>query len=588
MLVNKSCVKKLLPILILFSIVIGGCKKSETQKAIEGAVKPVITGITPSVVTTGTVVSVTGSNFGTSGDGLSVFFNGKQATIQSVTPTKMEVVVPETTSGNLSLQAGSETVSGPPFTFINQGQISSVLPGSGSPGTLVRINGNSFGSFGPVAVTFNGKAAEVKSATATAITVVVPDTTSGNVVVTSGNFAVQGPVFNIYGPAKITSISPDTAISGMVATLTGVNFGNTTSGVSVSFNNKTAIVQSVSPTEIKVIIPPTTTGKVNLTVNGQVTEGPIFFYGSQFNRPYTGGNIQLSSQADVDAFAAQNKGGNLQITGNLSIDGTDITSVAGLSNITSISGILTVSGTQISDPYFLNNITAVGGLTLRGLPISSVVMDKLTTSTGLVMLAACPNLRSASFKMLSTTTGGNVLLGSLTVTGCQQLANLDLKQLSSTTYRITVTGTALADLNAFSSLKSAGALTISGNSNMLSLHGLENLTQLTMYAFGSSINAFSSTINGLTITGNAKLSSLNGMQNLSVVPIASITYNASLNDLCPAKSWLNNLANLPDYSYKTQSLSGIFTTTPKPALILTDNGSYTTRADALAALALCR
>jgi len=214
-------------------------------------------------------------------------------------------------------------------------------------------------------------------------------------------------------------------------------------------------------------------------------------------------------------------------------------------------------------------------------------MDKLTASTGSVRVSGCPNLRSASYKSLSSITGTEYL-GSLFIGACEHLADLDLKQLSSTTYRITVSNTLLTDLNAFSALKNAGALTISGNPNMLSLRGLENLTQLTMPAMGRGISSFAPTINGLIITQNSKLSSPNGIRNLSVVPIASITYNTSLTDLCPAKSWLNYLATLPDYSSKRQNLSGFIVTTPLPALTLTANGSYTTQADALAALALCR
>src|SRR5205085_2283680 len=76
--------------------------------------------------------------------------------------------------------------------------ISSLNPTFGPAGTAVTITGSNFGATqGTSTVTVNGTIATVNSWSATSIAVIVPTTTSGNVVVTVGGAASNGVAFSV-------------------------------------------------------------------------------------------------------------------------------------------------------------------------------------------------------------------------------------------------------------------------------------------------------------------------------------------------------------------------------------------------------
>ncbi|MVN21605.1 IPT/TIG domain-containing protein [Mucilaginibacter arboris] len=470
--------------------------------------------------------------------------------------------------------------------------ISSISPSSGSVGTVVTISGTNFGT--SATVLFNGVASTVQSITATEIKVVAPVATSGNVTVTVGSQSITGqalttitgPVFT-YAIPTVTGILPATGSSGAVVTISGTNFGTSTLWVKVLFNGVGATVQSVTSTEIKVVAPVATSGNVTVTVGSQSITGPAFTYISPLTSPYVNGDVRLTTQAEVDAFVALNKGKQLQINGGLSISGNDITSVAGLSNITSVSGTLFISACPLlSDVSFLNNITSAGSVSFQNLVVTAITMDKLTGTTGNILLSSCKNLNNASFKSLTSITG-NSILGGLRISSCGQLSNVDFSSLSLATSTLLISGTALSDLSGFSALQTAGSLTISGNPALTNFHGLEQLTTLTLPAIYQLLGGTS--INGINITGNAKLTSLAGLQNLTSVPIASITGNANLNDFCPLKALISILSTSPAYSYRSPTtITDVYRTVYVPALTLTSNGNYAATPDALAAVALCK
>ena len=160
--------------------------------------------------------------------------------------------------------------------------VSGINPASGPVNTSVTISGSNFGTdISKVAVSFNGTSAAVQTVTATAITALVPAAAiSGNVTVTVNGQAATGPVFTVTVPApSITAISPTTGPQNTPVTITGTNFGTDISKVTVSFNGLAATVQSVANTQIVALVPPkANTGKVQVTVNAQVIDGPIFTY----------------------------------------------------------------------------------------------------------------------------------------------------------------------------------------------------------------------------------------------------------------------------------------------------------------------
>jgi hypothetical protein len=86
--------------------------------------------------------------------------------------------------------------------------ISSINPTSGQTGTTVTITGSNFvADTSKNAVYFNGVRAPVISATATQIVVYAPNSTTGNVIVTSNGLTCTGPVFTYVVVPVINSVS---------------------------------------------------------------------------------------------------------------------------------------------------------------------------------------------------------------------------------------------------------------------------------------------------------------------------------------------------------------------------------------------
>ncbi len=437
------------------------------------------------------------------------------------------------------------------------------------------------------------------------------------------NTATAVPQYS--GQITITELSPATVSEGTVVTISGTNFGTYATLLTVLFNGKIAPIQSITPTEIKVKVSPTTSGTVAiLTSNGQTFTGPAFTYVSSdlFIAPYASGDVTLTTQADVDAFVAVNKGKQLHITGNLnigliSIPKSDITSVAGLSNITAVSGTITFYNTKITEAPFLNTITTAGNISIQFCGFTTLSFNNLQTFTGNLILNNLSNLASVSLKGLTTvndislmgcplltdvsflnsiisansisfeylgantivmdnltriTTGGlsvfiynnlnhisfkslTAVTGRLYISFCQQLSNVNFSSLTSISNKLTLAGTNLTDLSGFSALQTLGSITLSGNAALINLHGLEHLTTLSSPAIDPTnvSSAPVSRFGGIYIGSNVKLTSLSGLQNITTVPIVYISGNTILNDFCPLKVPINVLNTSPAYSYRIQN-----------------------------------
>ncbi len=79
--------------------------------------------------------------------------------------------------------------------------------------------------------------------------------------------------------ATLSSISPESGKKGTTVTINGTNFGTNQNSVSVFFNDKPALVQSITDTEITAIVPiGALTGFVKVIVDGTELTGPEFTY----------------------------------------------------------------------------------------------------------------------------------------------------------------------------------------------------------------------------------------------------------------------------------------------------------------------
>lgn len=75
----------------------------------------------------------------------------------------------------------------------------------------------------------------------------------------------------------ITSFTPAHGVAGSTVTITGTNFSLTTTENSVKINDVEATVSSTTATEVVVIVPETTTGKISITRNAKIATSTTDF-----------------------------------------------------------------------------------------------------------------------------------------------------------------------------------------------------------------------------------------------------------------------------------------------------------------------
>ncbi len=235
----------------------------------------------PAQAAIGSVITLTGQNFGVTQGPSTLTVNGATATPTQWTDTEITTPVPAgaTATGNVTVTVGGVAAS-QPFTVAPAPQVTSLAPASGLPGTPVVINGVNFGSGasysnGGNTVTFGGVVATVTSWTDTSVSVVVPvGARSGPVVVTVGVDASNGAAFVVpYGPT-IQSVTPNAGPVGATIVISGSELG--TNGI-VTFNGVTAATAAWSSTSVTATVPSgASTGPVLVNVGGTPTNALPF------------------------------------------------------------------------------------------------------------------------------------------------------------------------------------------------------------------------------------------------------------------------------------------------------------------------
>jgi sugar lactone lactonase YvrE len=108
------------------TLIFSSCKKDDTP-APTPEPSPTVTAISPSSGPKNTVVTITGTNFGTSTTALKVYFNGVQGTIQTATATEITATVPVSAgTGAVKVEKNSVQVTGPVFTYQGNGTVASL------------------------------------------------------------------------------------------------------------------------------------------------------------------------------------------------------------------------------------------------------------------------------------------------------------------------------------------------------------------------------------------------------------------------------------------------------------------------------
>ena len=180
---------------------------------------------------------------------------------------------------------GKDDPNPPDDPTTNPPTIASFSPTEGTPGTTVEIIGTNFSTVKTEnTVKFNGASASVDIATATKLTVSVPNgATSGKIAVTvdgetaqsSGTFTVTEPSAN--APA-IDGFTPSHGYPGSTVYIEGSNFSSTTTENIVMFNGVQANVTYADPNLLEVTVPNgAETGLITVTVNGQTAQKNVIF-----------------------------------------------------------------------------------------------------------------------------------------------------------------------------------------------------------------------------------------------------------------------------------------------------------------------
>ncbi|HRN56219.1 MAG TPA: IPT/TIG domain-containing protein, partial [Agriterribacter sp.] len=161
-------------------------------------------------------------------------------------------------------------------TEMNRLAVNDITPTGGAGGDLVTITGEGFSLIlTEDTVTFNGSSAQIKKVTDTSMEVVAPQGGStGKVIVKVRNNIAEGPVFTYLASDAPQIISIDPAAgwdyTTTAVTIKGKNFGDDRNKVSVTFDGKSASIQSFSATTLIVAPPEHIPGKVPviIQVNG--------------------------------------------------------------------------------------------------------------------------------------------------------------------------------------------------------------------------------------------------------------------------------------------------------------------------------
>lgn len=282
-------------------------------------------------------------------------------------------------------------------------------------------------------------------------------------IVDSTNVNIEADITNLNGLSQITSIAENLMIGGsgnhnpLLNDLTGLANLTTIGGQLRISNNRsladlTGLDQLSSVGSLRISSNPNLSvcniplvcnhlqngGTSSIVYNASgcnsITEVSL---ACQFDCPQ--GNVSFTSQQEIDDFAI-NFPTCTEIQGNLTISGTSITNLEGLSQITAISGTLLITGndwwgtpSSIVSLAGLENLTTIGGSLRLGL------LNNLTDLTGLNGL---------------TTVGGRLTIG--------------YEQWSGSTSDpvIQAGNTSLSSLNGLDNLNSISGLEIAYNTNL--------------------------------------------------------------------------------------------------------------------------
>jgi serine/threonine protein kinase, bacterial len=266
-----------------FVLNVNGLKTQSTKKFIVLATEnsPSITKVSPDTSIIGGTVTITGKNLGNSTNEDSVWFDGVLATLSSVSPTEISVIVPiKALTGKIKISVNKKIATTSNDFVVPAPTITGFTPASDTAGAVITITGTNFYfDLDYDSVKFNGLNAVISSATNTTMVVTIPrNAVTGKVSVTVGvQTVVSSQSFIIPAPV-ITSYQNTSDTVGALVTITGANFYTDMTRDTVRFNNIPATVISATANQLIVKVPEAViSGPITLKINGQTaTATPDF------------------------------------------------------------------------------------------------------------------------------------------------------------------------------------------------------------------------------------------------------------------------------------------------------------------------
>lgn len=220
---------------LIFSLFIMCLNSRVSANSTQAITRSVIASFTPLSGTSGSTVTITGTNF-TYATGVS--FGGVAAlSFHIVNATTLTAIVGTGMSGAISVVTSNGGTATSSSTFVVAGTISSFTPLVAAVGATVTITGVNLTN--AIAVSFGGvMATSFVVVNSTTITAVVGAGASGVIsVITSSNGTAKSSA-SFIPLSTITSFTTQPAVGGSIVTITGTNFTNATG---VSFGGVAAV-----------------------------------------------------------------------------------------------------------------------------------------------------------------------------------------------------------------------------------------------------------------------------------------------------------------------------------------------------------
>lgn len=231
-----------------------------------------VTSFTPTVVSPGGRVTITGTGYAARAAGERVFVNGTAARIVTATPTSIVIDIPAAaTTGTIlvDVRGGGRAYSTTALTVQAAPTITGLEPASGVVGATLHVRGTGFGSdIRQVVATIHGSALTIRNLTPTDITAEIPAgaVTDQISLVVNGLPPVLSAPFTVLTPVTVASFAPETGGPGTEVRISGAGFSTTLGHDRVTLAGVECPVLAATATELRVRIPSATSGPLVVEV----------------------------------------------------------------------------------------------------------------------------------------------------------------------------------------------------------------------------------------------------------------------------------------------------------------------------------